>query len=109
MEPFVHERVNSLTPVVDEALTCPICLELLRQPTLLAETGATYCYPCISRHLATGRKTCPVTNQKLNTAATMTNYSLTSIVDKRRQQLGLPTEPEKVCAVGLPSVRLTFK
>lgn len=57
--------------------------------------GITYCKPCISRHLAQ-RATCPATNLPLGgDVPAVVNYAVKSIVEKRRQQLGLPPISEE--------------
>lgn len=40
-----------------DELTCPVCRSLLRDPFVTA-CGHSFCYPCISQHLA-HRKNCP--------------------------------------------------
>ncbi|KAL4420785.1 hypothetical protein ABPG75_010441 [Micractinium tetrahymenae] len=44
---------------------CPISLQLMRDPVVVAATGQTYDRPCIERWLSQGNRSCPATGQSL--------------------------------------------
>ncbi|KAL1531927.1 U-box domain-containing protein 10-like [Salvia divinorum] len=66
---------------VPDDLRCPISLELMRDPVIVA-TGQTYerCY--IQRWLDCGNTTCPKTRQKLQNLALTPNYVLRSVISQ---------------------------
>jgi hypothetical protein len=66
-------------------LACPICLDALRDPALLCQTGITYCRACITAWLQAGKTTCPVTHSQLHTTALATNYLARSLLPQHQQ------------------------
>ncbi|XP_047967834.1 U-box domain-containing protein 10-like [Salvia hispanica] len=66
---------------VPDDLRCPISLELMRDPVIVA-TGQTYerCY--IQRWLDCGNTTCPKTRQKLQNLSLTPNYVLRSLISQ---------------------------
>jgi len=62
----------------DEALCCPITMELFRDPVVIA-SGHTYDRESIEQHFKAGNKKDPLTNQPLPSTFMLTNW------DKRRQ------------------------
>ncbi|KAG6389872.1 hypothetical protein SASPL_151347 [Salvia splendens] len=66
---------------VPDDLRCPISLELMRDPVVVA-TGQTYerCY--IQKWLDCGNTTCPKTRQKLQNLSLTPNYALRSLISQ---------------------------
>jgi E3 ubiquitin-protein ligase RFWD2 len=70
-------------------LTCPVCRSLLRDPFVTA-CGHTFCYPCVSQHLA-HRKNCPSCAAYLTFDLVYPNFLLqqlaakVKVADRRRR------------------------
>lgn len=79
-----------------EDFRCPISLELMSDPVILA-TGQTYDRPCIQRWLDAGHRTCPKTKQFLVDIKLIPNYALRSLIYQWAQANGVdlkkPAEP----------------
>ncbi|KAI9077490.1 hypothetical protein K1719_040561 [Acacia pycnantha] len=69
------------TIVIPEDFLCPISLELMRDPVIVA-TGQTYERSYIQRWMACGNKTCPKTRQKLENSNLTPNYVLRSLINQ---------------------------
>lgn len=65
--------------VIPDDFICPIALELLRDPVIVA-TGQTYERSYIQRWIDCGNTTCPKTQQKLQNLTLTPNYVLRSLV-----------------------------
>ncbi|KEH30893.1 armadillo/beta-catenin repeat protein [Medicago truncatula] len=67
--------------VIPEDFLCPISLELMRDPVIVA-TGQTYERSYIQRWIDCGNTTCPKTQQKLQHLTLTPNYVLRSLVSQ---------------------------
>eukprot|EP00249_Psilotum_nudum_P017096 c26156_g2_i1 orf=365-1534(-) len=67
---------------------CPISLELMSDPVILA-TGQTYDRPSIQRWLDAGHRTCPKTKQFLYDVKLIPNYALRSLIYQWAQSNGV--------------------
>ncbi|KAK4430290.1 U-box domain-containing protein 11 [Sesamum alatum] len=74
-----EENKKPDSPVIPDDFRCPISLELMRDPVIVA-TGQTYerCY--IQRWIDCGNTTCPKTQQKLQNLTLTPNYVLRSLI-----------------------------
>ena len=61
-------------PVVNDDLSCPICCCTLESP-FVTPCGHTYCYSCITQHLAT-RRSCPSCSAFLTNEQIYPNFLL---------------------------------
>ncbi|KAI5010749.1 hypothetical protein ZWY2020_012886 [Hordeum vulgare] len=64
-----------------EALQCPISLELMTDPVTVA-TGQTYDRTSIKRWIKSGCRTCPVTGERLRSAQFVPNVAVRGIVEQ---------------------------
>ncbi|KAL9255215.1 U-box domain-containing protein [Drosera capensis] len=67
--------------VIPEDFLCPISLEIMRDPVIVA-TGQTYERSYIQRWIDAGNVTCPKTQQKLENFTLTTNYVLRSLISQ---------------------------
>ncbi|KAK7317855.1 hypothetical protein RJT34_02429 [Clitoria ternatea] len=67
--------------VIPEDFLCPISLELMRDPVIVA-TGQTYERSYIQRWIDCGNATCPKTQQKLQHLTLTPNYVLRSLISQ---------------------------
>ncbi|XP_074295588.1 U-box domain-containing protein 11-like [Silene latifolia] len=65
--------------VIPEDFLCPISLEIMRDPVIVA-TGQTYERSYIQRWIDSGNVTCPKTQQKLQNMTLTPNYVLRSLI-----------------------------
>ncbi|XP_042487146.1 U-box domain-containing protein 10-like [Macadamia integrifolia] len=65
--------------VIPDDFRCPISLELMRDPVIVA-TGQTYERSYIQRWIDCGNRTCPKTQQKLQNLTLTPNYVLRSLI-----------------------------
>ncbi|KAH7678053.1 GrpE nucleotide exchange factor coiled-coil-containing protein [Dioscorea alata] len=87
------------TPVIPEDFRCPISLELMNDPVIVA-TGQTYERSSIEKWLDAGHETCPKTQQKLTNTSLTPNYVLRSLIAQWCESNGIeppkrPTRPSK--------------
>ncbi|KAJ7523103.1 hypothetical protein O6H91_18G037500 [Diphasiastrum complanatum] len=68
-------------PMIPDDFRCPISLELMRDPVIVA-TGQTYERACIQKWLDAGHKTCPKTQQVLPHLILTPNYVLRSLISQ---------------------------
>ncbi|KAL0372699.1 UNVERIFIED_CONTAM: U-box domain-containing protein 11 [Sesamum calycinum] len=68
-------------PVIPDDFLCPISLELMRDPVIVA-TGQTYERSYIQRWIDCGNTTCPKTQQKLRHLTLTPNYVLRSLISQ---------------------------
>ncbi|CAN1126425.1 U-box domain-containing protein 11 [Linum perenne] len=66
-------------PTIPDDFLCPISLELMRDPVIVA-TGQTYERSFIQRWIDAGNMTCPKTQQKLQHSTLTPNYVLRSLI-----------------------------
>ncbi|KAH6558545.1 hypothetical protein KP509_1Z057600 [Ceratopteris richardii] len=70
---------NTEAPSIPDDFRCPISLELMRDPVIVA-TGQTYERACIQKWLDAGNKTCPKTQQVLTHLLLTPNFVLKSLI-----------------------------
>ncbi|KAL5218083.1 hypothetical protein ABZP36_018767 [Zizania latifolia] len=88
----LSEKDNLASPVVPDDFRCPISLDLMKDPVIVA-TGQTYERGCIERWLEAGHDTCPKTQQKLPNKFLTPNYVLRSLIAQWCEANGM--EPPK--------------
>uniref|UniRef100_A0A0E0J239 RING-type E3 ubiquitin transferase n=1 Tax=Oryza nivara TaxID=4536 RepID=A0A0E0J239_ORYNI len=86
---------NMASPIVPDDFRCPISLDLMKDPVIVA-TGQTYERGCIERWLEAGHDTCPKTQQKLPNKSLTPNYVLRSLIAQWCEANGM--EPPKRAA-----------
>ncbi|KAL8052957.1 hypothetical protein ABFX02_05G039500 [Erythranthe guttata] len=69
------------SPIIPDDFLCPISLELMRDPVIVA-TGQTYERSYIQRWIDCGNTTCPKTQQKLRHVTLTPNYVLRSLISQ---------------------------
>ncbi|KAJ7297748.1 hypothetical protein O6H91_Y038900 [Diphasiastrum complanatum] len=77
-----------------EDFKCPISLELMNDPVILA-TGQTYNRSSIQRWLDAGHRSCPKTKQELKDTKLIPNYALRSLIHQWAQANGLTTRKRR--------------
>ncbi|KAM7463466.1 hypothetical protein LguiA_031587 [Lonicera macranthoides] len=77
MSPEESKKIES--PIIPVDFLCPISLELMRDPVIVA-TGQTYERSYIQRWIDCGNTTCPKTQQKLQNLTLTPNYVLRSLI-----------------------------
>ncbi|XP_052206176.1 U-box domain-containing protein 11-like [Diospyros lotus] len=75
----LEENKKRDSPVIPVDFLCPISLELMRDPVIVA-TGQTYERSYIQRWIDCGNTTCPKTQQKLKNLTLTPNYVLRSLI-----------------------------
>ncbi|KAK9750358.1 hypothetical protein RND81_02G190700 [Saponaria officinalis] len=78
-EEILEEGKKSDSLVIPEDFLCPISLEIMRDPVIVA-TGQTYERSYIQRWIDSGNLTCPKTQQKLQNFTLTPNYVLRSVI-----------------------------
>lgn len=78
-KPNLGEFKRSDSDIIPDDFRCPISLELMRDPVIVA-TGQTYERSCIQRWIDCGNKTCPKTQQMLPNFSLTPNYVLRSLI-----------------------------
>ncbi|PHT34315.1 U-box domain-containing protein 7 [Capsicum baccatum] len=76
-------------PVPPEELRCPISLQLMYNPVIIA-SGQTYESICIEKWFSDGRNTCPKTQQELPHLGLTPNYCVKGLVASWCEQNGVP-------------------
>nr|XP_016462844.1 PREDICTED: U-box domain-containing protein 10-like [Nicotiana tabacum] len=67
-------------PVIPVEFLCPISLELMRDPVIVAATGQTYERSYIQQWIDGGHTTCPKTQQQLQNLTLTPNYALRNLI-----------------------------
>lgn len=80
------------SPVIPDDFRCPISLELMKDPVIVA-TGQTYERAYIEKWLEAGHDTCPKTQQTLSHKSLTPNYVLRSLIAQWCEANGI--EPPK--------------
>ncbi|KAJ0252498.1 U-box domain-containing protein 15 [Hirschfeldia incana] len=75
-EPVINK---STSPVLPHEFLCPITLEIMQDPVIIA-TGQTYEKESIQKWFDAGHKTCPKTRQTLDHLSLAPNYALKNII-----------------------------
>ncbi|KAJ1297754.1 hypothetical protein BS78_01G401000 [Paspalum vaginatum] len=88
----ISQKDDSKSPVIPDDFRCPISLDLMKDPVIVA-TGQTYERGCIERWLEAGHDTCPKTQQKLPNKSLTPNYVLRSLIAQWCEANGI--EPPK--------------
>lgn len=84
-----NSRKSGQMPLPPEELRCPISLQLMSNPVIIA-SGQTYERACIERWLSDGHNTCPKTQQKLAHLSLTPNYCVKGLVASWCEQNGVP-------------------
>lgn len=84
-----NSRKSGQMPLPPEELRCPISLQLMSDPVIIA-SGQTYERACIERWLSDGHNTCPKTQQKLAHLSLTPNYCVKGLVASWCEQNGVP-------------------
>lgn len=82
-------------PVIPDDFLCPISLELMKDPVIVA-TGQTYERESIEKWLQAGHDTCPKTRQRLSNKSLTPNYVLRSLIVQWSEANGI--DPPKLPA-----------
>ncbi|KAL2233712.1 UNVERIFIED_CONTAM: U-box domain-containing protein 45 [Sesamum indicum] len=98
-------RRSEHMPVPPEELRCPISLQLMYDPVIIA-SGLTYERVCMERWFADGHNTCPKTQQLLPHLSLIPNYSVEGLVASWCEQNGIPIPDGPPISVDLNYWRL---
>ncbi|KAG8503611.1 hypothetical protein CXB51_001789 [Gossypium anomalum] len=82
-------RRSGQIPVPPEELRCPISLQLMYEPVVIA-SGQTYERICIEKWFSDGHDTCPKTQQKLPHLSLTPNYCVKGLIASWCEQNGVP-------------------
>ncbi|KAK4357612.1 hypothetical protein RND71_023222 [Anisodus tanguticus] len=82
-------RRSDQMPVPPEELRCPISLQLMYNPVIIA-SGQTYERICIEKWFSDGHNTCPKTQQELPHLGLTPNYCVKGLVASWCEQNGVP-------------------
>ncbi|KAF9596506.1 hypothetical protein IFM89_012237 [Coptis chinensis] len=80
---------QSTTFTIPDELRCPISLDLMRDPVIVA-SGHTYDRNSISQWINSGHHSCPKSGQKLIHMALIPNYALKSLIHQWCQENNIP-------------------
>ncbi|XP_016180828.1 U-box domain-containing protein 6-like [Arachis ipaensis] len=84
-----NNRKSGPMPLPPEELRCPISLQLMSDPVIIA-SGQTYERACIEKWFSDGHNTCPKTQQKLPHLLLTPNYNVKNLVASWCAQNGIP-------------------
>lgn len=79
----------SLVSDIPDELRCPISLDLIRDPVIVA-SGHTYDRNSIAQWINSGHHTCPKSGQRLIHMALIPNYALKSLIQQWCQENNIP-------------------
>ncbi|KAA8533287.1 hypothetical protein F0562_033180 [Nyssa sinensis] len=82
-------RRSGQMPIAPEELRCPISLQLMYDPVIIA-SGQTYERVCIEKWFGDGHNTCPKTQQQLSHLCLTPNYCVKGLVASWCEQNGVP-------------------
>ncbi|XP_022776302.1 U-box domain-containing protein 6-like isoform X2 [Durio zibethinus] len=82
-------RRSGQIPLPPEELRCPISLQLMYDPVIIA-SGQTYERICIEKWFSDGHDTCPKTQQKLPHLSLTPNYCVKGLIASWCEQNGVP-------------------
>ncbi|XP_029129665.1 U-box domain-containing protein 45 [Cajanus cajan] len=80
---------SGLMPLPPEELRCPISLQLMYDPVIIA-SGQTYERVCIEKWFSDGHNNCPKTQQRLSHLCLTPNYCVKGLVASWCEQNGVP-------------------
>uniref|UniRef100_A0A7N2MER4 RING-type E3 ubiquitin transferase n=1 Tax=Quercus lobata TaxID=97700 RepID=A0A7N2MER4_QUELO len=86
--------VSSVVPNIPDEFRCPITLDLMRDPVIVA-SGHTYDRHSIARWINSGHYTCPKSGQKLLHMALIPNYALKSLIHQWCQDNNVSLNEDK--------------
>nr|ADI46213.1 CMPG1a [Nicotiana benthamiana] len=75
------EDITSMELVIPRNFTCPISLDLMKDPVTLS-TGITYDRENIEKWIEAGNQTCPITNQTLRNGEPIPNHSIRKMIQQ---------------------------
>ncbi|KAL9225566.1 hypothetical protein vseg_001472 [Gypsophila vaccaria] len=84
-----NSRRSEQIPVPPEELRCPISLQLMFDPVIIA-SGQTYERACIEKWFNDGHNTCPKTQQQLSHICLTPNYCVKGLIASWCEQNGVP-------------------
>lgn len=84
-----YTRLSDQLPVPPEELRCPISLQLMYDPVIIA-SGQTYERLCIEKWFSDGHSTCPKTQQQLPHLCLTPNYCVKGLVASWCEQNTIP-------------------
>jgi hypothetical protein len=102
-----REKLRGQKAELPSFFVCPISLELMRDPVTLS-TGMTYDRPSIEKWLGFGNKTCPTTNQVLESDEMIPNHTLRRLIQTwcvKNQAYGVERIPTPKAPVESDQVR----
>ncbi|KAH9615166.1 hypothetical protein KSS87_016876, partial [Heliosperma pusillum] len=82
-------RRSEQIPIPPEELRCPISLQLMYDPVIIA-SGQTYERVCIEKWFSDGHDTCPKSQQKLSHLCLTPNYCVKGLIASWCEQNGVP-------------------
>ncbi|GLU06190.1 hypothetical protein SLE2022_232410 [Rubroshorea leprosula] len=82
-------RKSGQIPLPPEELRCPISLQLMYDPVIIA-SGQTYERICIEKWFNDGHNTCPKTQQRLQHLSLTPNYCVKGLIASWCEQYGVP-------------------
>lgn len=87
----IHDDTSSSSQTVvhPDEFRCPISLDLMRDPVIVA-SGHTYDRNSIARWINSGHYTCPKSGQKLLHMALVPNYALKSLIQQWSEENNIP-------------------
>ncbi|CAH2034020.1 unnamed protein product [Thlaspi arvense] len=90
----MNSRKSGQTPTPPEELRCPISLQLMCDPVIIA-SGQTYERVCIEKWFSDGHNSCPKTQQQLPHLSLTPNYCVKGLIASWCEQNGItvPTGP----------------
>ncbi|KAJ7957594.1 RING-type E3 ubiquitin transferase [Quillaja saponaria] len=102
-----NNRKSGQIPLAPEELRCPISLQLMYDPVIIA-SGQTYERICIEKWFGDGHNTCPKTQQKLSHLCLTPNYCVKGLVANWCEQNGVPVPGGPPESLDLNYWRLAF-
>ncbi|GAB2248177.1 hypothetical protein Droror1_Dr00008059 [Drosera rotundifolia] len=84
-----NDRTSGHLPIPPEELRCPISLQLMYDPVIIA-SGQTYERICIEKWFSDGHSTCPKTQQQLPHLCLTPNYCVKGLIASWCEQHGIP-------------------
>jgi hypothetical protein len=90
----MNSRKSGQMPIPPEELRCPISLQLMYDPVIIA-SGQTYERVCIEKWFSDGHNSCPKTQQQLPHLSLTPNYCVKGLIASWCEQNGItvPTGP----------------